>query len=321
MKQRLLITGGQGFVGKALADGALTQGLTVRVSSRRKFIATDRRLEHIQTGDLGPATDWLVALQGVDFVVHCAGRAHMMNDKVSDPLAIFRTVNRDGTLNLARQAVAAGVKRFVYVSSIGVNGVQSAHGKLFSEVDQPNPHNAYALSKWEAEQSLMRIADEDGLEVVVIRPPLVYGCDAPGNFGALMRAVQRGWPLPLGAIYNKRSLVALDNLVDLIITCLDHPAAANQIFLVSDAEDISTTELLRRMAHALGRPACLMPIPVSLLKVGAGLLGRRDMVQRLCGSLQVDISKARTLLGWSPPICMEEGLRRTAQGFLHEKIV
>jgi UDP-glucose 4-epimerase len=317
MTQRVLITGGQGFVGKALADGALTQGLTVRVSSRRKFTTTDRRLEHSQTGDLDPTTDWLDALQRVDTVVHCAARAHVMNDTVSDPLSAFRTVNVEGTLNLARQAAAAGVRRFVYVSSIGVNGSQTALGKAFSETDKPNPHNAYALSKWESEQSLLRVSDETGLEVVVLRPPLVYGGGAPGNFGALMRAVQHGWPLPFGAINNRRSFVALDNLVDLLITCIDHPAAANQTFLAADGEDLSTTELLRRMGLALGRPARLIPVPASLLEAGAALLGRRDMAQRLCGSLQVDISKARTLLGWNPPISVDEGLCRAAQGFLN----
>ena len=318
MTGRVLITGGGGFIGKALSHTMIKKGLTVAVSSRRKTTTTDHRLEHFQTGDLGSTTDWLLPLQGIDVVVHCAGRAHMMNDTALDPLAAFRAVNVEGTLNLARQAAAARVQRFVYVSSIGVNGVQSVPGKVFSEADQPNPHNAYALSKWEAEQGLLRVADETGLEVVVIRPPLVYGCDAPGNFGALIRAVQRGWPLPLGAIHNKRSLVALDNLVDLIITSLDHPAAANQTFLVSDGEDLSTTELLQRMGLALGRPARLIPVPTLLLKAGAALLGRRDMAQRLCGSLQVDITKTRTLLGWTPPISVDEGLRRAAQGFLHE---
>ncbi|HEY5579869.1 MAG TPA: SDR family oxidoreductase [Rhodoferax sp.] len=321
MTQRVLVTGGQGFVGKALAIGALSNGFAVRVSSRRKLIAAEARLEHSQVGDLGPATDWLAALQGVNAVVHCAGRAHVMTDTALDPLTAFRTVNAAGTLNLARQAVEAGVKRFVFVSSVGVNGAQTALGKLFSETDQPNPHNAYALSKWEAEQGLLHLADETGLEVVIIRPPLVYGHSAPGNFGALMRAVQRGWPLPLGAVHNQRSLVALSNLVDFIVTCITHPQAANQTFLVSDGQDLCTTELVRGMARAAGVPARLLPVPVWALQAGATLLGRGDAVQRLCGNLQVDISKARQLLGWVPPVSVDEGLRRAVGGALHEKTV
>jgi nucleoside-diphosphate-sugar epimerase len=240
--------------------------------------------------------------------VHTAARAHVLNDRVTDPLAEFRRVNTVGTLRLAEQAAATGVKRFVFVSSIGVNGVQTSIGKPFSEATQPKPHNAYALSKWEAEQGLMRIADETGLEVVIIRPPLVYGCNAPGNFGSLMRAVQRGWPLPLGAVHNQRSLVALDNLVDFIVTCITHPQAANQTFLVSDGQDLSTTELVRGMAQAAGVPARLLPVPVWALQAGATLLGKGDAVQRLCGNLQVDISKARNLLGWTPPVSVAAGL-------------
>jgi len=321
MTQRVLVTGGHGFVGKALAAGALSNGFAVRVSSRQKLIAEKTRLEHSHVGGLGPATDWLAALQGVNTVVHCAGRAHVMTDTAVDPLIAFRTVNAAGTLNLARQAVEAGVRRFVFVSSVGVNGSQTALGKPFSETDKPNPHNAYALSKWEAEQGLLHLADETGLEVVIIRPPLVYGLGAPGNFGSLMRAVQRGWPLPLGAVHNQRSLVALDNLVDFIVTCISHPQAANQTFLVSDGQDMSTTELVRGMARTAGVPARLLPVPVWALQAGATLLGKGDAVQRLCGNLQVDISKARSLLGWVPPISSDEGLRRAVGGALHEKTV
>jgi nucleoside-diphosphate-sugar epimerase len=236
-------------------------------------------------------------------------------------LAEFRLVNVQGTLNLARQAVEAGVKRFVFISSIGVNGAQTALGKPFSEANLPKPHNAYALSKWEAEQGLLRIADETGLEVVIIRPPLVYGLDAPGNFGSLLRSVQRGWPLPLGAVYNQRSLVALDNLVDFIVTCITHPQAAYQTFLVSDRQDLSITELVRGMAQAAGVPARLLPVPVWALQAGASLLGKGDVVQRLCGNLQLDISKARSLLGWVPPVSVEEGLRRATGSALHEMTI
>ena len=321
MKQRVLVAGGQGFIGKALAVGALSNGFAVRVSSRRKLIEAEARWEHSQVCDLGPATDWLAALQGVNTVVQCAGRAHVMTDTAVDPLTAFRTVNVAGTLNLARQAVEAGVKRFVFVSSIGVNGAQTVQGKPFSETDKPNPHNAYALSKWEAEQGLLHLADDTGLEVVIIRPPLVYGFGAPGNFGSLMRAVQRGWLLPLGAVHNQRSLVALDNLVDFIVTCITHPQAANQTFLVSDGQDLSTTELVRGMAHAASVRSRLLPIPVWVLQAGATVLGKGDAMQRLCGNLQVDISRVRGLLGWAPPVSVVEGLLRAAGGALHEKTI
>ena len=310
MTQRVLVTGGQGFVGKALAFDASSKGFNVRVSTRQAVNISHSNFELSQVTDIGLTTDWSAALQDVDSLVHCAGRAHVMKDAVADPLAAFRTVNFDGTLNLAQQAVKAGVKRFLFISSIGVNGSRNSAGKPFFETSEPNPHNAYALSKWEAEQGLLQIAAKTGLEVVIIRPPLVYGRNAPGNFGSLMRAVQRGWPLPLGAVHNQRSLVALDNLVDFIVTCITHPRAANQTFLVSDGQDLSTTELVRGMAQAAGVPARLLPVPVWALQAGATFLGKGESVQRLCGNLKVDISKARSLLGWIPLVTVEEGLRR-----------
>jgi nucleoside-diphosphate-sugar epimerase len=233
-----------------------------------------------------------------------------MHDTEADPLTAFHAVNVDGTLNLARQAAAAGVKRFVFISSVKVNGEFTLSGRAFNEVDTANPQDAYGQSKHEAEQGLRQLSADTGMEVVIIRPPLVYGPQVKANFAALIRAVQRGWPLPLGAVHNQRSLVALDNLVDLIITCITHPLAANQTFLVSDGEDLSTPDLIRQMARAMNRPARLLPAPVWALKGGALLLGKGDAVQRLCGNLQVDISKARTLLGWNPPISVDEGLRR-----------
>jgi nucleoside-diphosphate-sugar epimerase len=243
--------------------------------------------------------------------MHCAARVHVMAESLADPLAEFRRVNVQGTLNLARQAAAAGVRRFVFVSSIGVNGAETFQQSFTSE-DSVAPHSPYAVSKYEAELGLQALAAETGMEVVIIRPPLVYGPGAPGNFGSLMRWLKRGVPLPLGAIHNQRSLVALDNLVDLIVLCLTHPAAANQTFLVSDGEDVSTSELLRRMGQALDRPARLLPVPQSWLKLAAAMVGKSDVAQRLCGSLQVDISKTRRLLVWTPPISLDEGLRRAA---------
>jgi nucleoside-diphosphate-sugar epimerase len=308
---KVSITGGTGLVGRALVSNLVAIGQFEVIALTRSPPATPvGGAKYLCFGDLTLQTQWQDKLADIHILVHSAARVHVMHDTAADPLTAFRTVNVDGTLNLARQAAAAGVKRFVFISSIGVNGFQTAVGKPFSEADRPKPHNAYALSKWEAEQGLLQIAAETGLEVVIIRPPLVYGCNAPGNFGSLMRAVQRGWPLPLGAVHNQRSLVALSNLVDFIVTCITHPQAANQTFLVSDGQDLSTTELVRGMAQAAGVPARLLPVPVWALQAGASLLGKGDAVQRLCGNLQIDISKARSLLGWVPPVSVEEGLRQ-----------
>ena len=292
---------------RMLAD---SKSQCVVVSVRRIGRQWPEQVVPCVTGDLEPATDWSRALNGVAAVVHCAARVHIMHDTEADPLTAFRTVNVEGTLNLARQAADAGVKRFVFISSVKVNGEHTAPGIPFIETDAPNSQDAYGQSKHEAEQGLHRIAAETGMEVVIIRPPLVYGTGVKANFAALMRAVQRGWFLPLGAVHNQRSLVVLDNLVDFIVTCITHPQAANQTFFVSDGQDLSTTELVRGMARAAGVPARLLPVPVWVLQAGARLLGKEDAVQRLCGNLQVDISKARRLLGWVPPVSVEEGLRR-----------
>lgn len=316
MSDKILITGASGFIGKALLECLFNRGYDVFGSVRDAAVTQHCLL----APELSAISDWQRVLVGKNVVVHTAARAHILKETEKDPLAVFREVNTAGTLNIAQQASSAGVRRFVFISSIGVNGLFTLAGDCFTEKSPPSPHNAYAISKWEAEQGLMKIARETGMEVVIIRPPLVYGQGVRANFLALMRWLQKGFPLPLGAIYNKRSFVALDNLVDLILTCIHHPAAANQVFLAGDGEDLSTTELLRRLGMALGKPARLLPIPASLLKVGAALLGRQDIAQRLCGSLRVDISKARNLLGWNPPISVDEGLRRTAQSFLAASI-
>ena len=304
---RFLVTGATGFVGRAVCTELARHKHDVHRAVRCLAGSGGR---YFVLGNIGPATNWSGALEGVDAVVHLAARVHIIKEGAENPLEEFRNVNVAGAEHLARAAAASGAKRFVYVSSIGVNGAQSALGRPFSETDKPNPNNAYTVSKCEAEQGLLRVADETGMEIVIIRPPLVYGCGAPGNFGSLMRSVQLGWPLPLGAVHNQRSLVALDNLVDFIVTCITHPQAANQTFLVSDGQDLSTTELVRGMAQAAGVPARLLPVPVWALQAGASLLGKGDAVQRLCGNLQVNISKARNLLGWVPPVSVEEGLRR-----------
>ncbi len=270
----------------------------------------------MQVGDLLPMTNWSSALKGVSAVVHCAARVHVMTDKSSDPLAEFRQVNVQSTTNLARQAAAAGVRRFVFLSSIKVNGEFTEVGQAFIADDVPAPKDPYGVSKYEAEQSLQQIASETGMEVVIIRPPLVYGPGVKANFESMMRWLHRGLPLPLAAVTeNRRSLVALDNVVDLIVMCLNHPAAANQTFLVSDGEDLSTAQLLQRMGAAMGRPAHLFFMTPALLKLGAAILNKHGIYQRLCGSLQLDIAKTRHLLGWVPRVSVDEGLRRAAEGF------
>lgn len=317
---RILVTGSTGFVATELINTLFGKlGYDVIGAVRCPVVGVLGKLAVV--GEIDLLTDWRPYLSDVEVVIHTAARAHIINETAANPLEAFRRTNVGGTLNLAYQAATAGVRRFIFLSSIGVNGKSTRFGQKFTTDDLPVPHDPYSISKYEAEQGLRQLAVETGLEVVIIRPPLVYGAHAPGNFGRLMHVLSKRLPLPLGAMRNKRSLVALDNLVDLIITCLEHHAAANQTFLVSDDEDLSTTELLRRMGLALGRPARLIPISASLLEAGAALLGRRDMAQRLCGSLQVDISKTRALLGWNPPISVDEGLRRTAQGFLHETTV
>ena len=308
---KILVTGANGFVGKSLSAELFGQGHTVQAAVRNK-VAPIENVETTIVGEVNGNTDWSQSLAGVSTVVHLAARVHVMQDNSTDPLAEFRAVNVQGTLNLARQAAAAGVRRFVFLSSIKVNGEHTDLGSPFNADQTPAPQDAYGISKHEAELGLRGIAAETGMQVMIIRPPLIYGAGVKANFASLMRIVKRGVPLPLGlATHNRRSFVSLNNLVDFIITCIQHPNAANQTFLVSDGCDLSTTELLRRMGNALGKPARLIPVPVAVLEAGAALFGRRDVAQRLCGSLQVDITKAKELLGLMPPFDVDEGLRLT----------
>jgi len=281
---------------------------------RRALGDFHRELVPLVVENINAATKWCAVLEGADTVIHLAARVHVMRDSAREPLGEFRLVNTEGTLNLARQAAEAGVRRFVYLSSIKVNGETTVPNRPFTLDSSTMPRDPYGISKHEAEMGLRRLARKTGMAVVIIRPTLVYGQGAKGNFNELLKIVARGVPLPFASIKNRRSLVGIDNLVDFILTCLEHPAAANETFMVSDGEDLSTPELIRRMARAMNRPALLLPVPKSVLMAAATILGKRDMAQRLCNNLQVDITKSRDLLGWKPPISVDEGLRRAVGG-------
>lgn len=307
----ILVTGASGFVGRAILCRLAAQGNGVRAAYRNEAVSPPAGVQSVSVGDLGSGQDWGAALQAVNIVVHAAARVHIMKDAAIDPLAVYRKVNVDGTLNLASQAAAAGVRRFIFLSSVKVHGESTLEGDAFRADKEPIPVDSYGISKLEAERGLQVIAAQTGMEVVIIRSPLVYGPGVRGNFVVLMQAVARGIPLPLGAINNWRSLVALDNLVDLIATCLYHPKAGNKTFLVCDGEDLSTPDLILRMAGAMNKTPYLIPLPLGLLSFLARIFDKSDALQRLCGNLQVDITETVDLLGWKPPIDVDEGLRRT----------
>ncbi len=308
---RVLVTGASGFVGSALLPVLLRdEAMSVRAALRRPVAGLPARAEQV-IGELRPGADWSEPLTRVDAVIHLAARVHVMRDQATDPLAEFRRVNVQGTLELAQQAAAAGVRRFVFISSVKVNG----EAGIYSEADAPAPADAYGISKHEAETLLRDLSGDTGMEVVIVRPPLVYGNGVRANFAALARLVARGLPLPLGAIHNRRSLVGVENLADFIATCLRHEAAANETFLVSDGEDLSTTELIRRMAKAMGRRAHLIPVPMSVLGSAAALVGARAAARRLLDTLAVDIGKARGVLAWRPPVSVDEGLARALAAY------
>jgi nucleoside-diphosphate-sugar epimerase len=315
---KVLVTGASGFVGSALCAHLAVKGYAVRGAVRNTPRTPPPGVEYRTVPDLDFDTNWREALAGINAVVHCAARVHIMNDASIDPLVAFREVNVKGTACLAEQTVDSGIKKFIYISSIKVNG-EATSEYPFRPDDPPAPEDPYGLSKWEAEQVLQKIAQKTDLEVVIIRPPLVYGPGVRANFLRLMKVVMLGVPLPLGAIDNRRSMVALDNLIDLIETCLNHPAAVNQTFLASDGEDLSTRVLFQRTALALGRPARVIPVPMRVLWTMARLFGMSGFAQRLCGSLQVDISKTRKSLGWSPPVSVDESLHKTAKYFLSNR--
>ncbi len=306
----ILLTGATGFVGSAFLQDCLANNIACTAAVRSFSKALPEQVFQAVVGELSATQDWSQALQGMDVVVHCAARAHVMKDTTQDPLSVYRESNTHATLNLAKQAVQAGVKRFVFVSSIKVNGEWTALGKPFTPDDAHIPNDPYGLSKYEAEQDLKQIAQQTGLEVVIIRPPLIYGKGVKGNFASMISWVKKGIPLPLGAVHNQRSLVALGNLVSFIELCCTHPKAANQTFLIADGVDVSTTELLQKVAHGLGVSPRLIPVPVSWMRFAAKLLGKEVVANRLFGNLQVDASKARDLLGWQPVVTMDEQLKK-----------
>jgi len=312
---QVLVTGANGFIGRAVCAQLYGSPYAIVTGVVKYRVRRNTESTHLISACLSEDTDWSAIVRRQHVIVHVAARVHVMHDDAEDPLAEFRAVNVDGTLKLAKQAAEAGVRRFIFISSIKVNGEETGLGNPYTAGDTPSPVDPYGISKMEAEQGLMALAAKTGMEVTIIRPVLVYGPGVKANFRSMMHWLNKGAPLPLGSINNKRSLVALDNLVDLIVTCIGHPAAANQVFLVSDGEDLSTTELLRRTANALGKPARLLPVPAFLLKAGLAVIGRKNIAQRLCGSLQVDITKTRSLLGWNPPVKVDDALKRTAESF------
>jgi nucleoside-diphosphate-sugar epimerase len=310
---KVLITGGTGFIGQALVAELLSKKFNISIAVRQKTNLFPDKIKQFMVGDFESNPDFLAGLAGVDCVIHLAGKAHTLDKAKTSVLDGFRKINTELTLNLAKQAARAGVRRFIFLSSIGINGNQNS--KPFLESDTPNPQESYAISKHEAGQGLFKLGEETGLEVVTIRPPLVYGVNAPGNFGRLMSWVSKEYsaPLPLGLVNNSRSLVAIDNLVDFIVTCITHEKAANENFLISDREDVSTTQLLRKIEKAFNKKIFLLPVPVWLMIFMAGLLGRKEDATRLFSSLEVDSSKAKELLGWNPKITMDEQLLKIAK--------
>ncbi len=315
----VLLTGATGFLGKALLEVLLAQKIEVVPAVRHSVSGIPKDVVPVNIGDLFVLEN-SQDMQGIEVVIHCAARVHVVNESVADALELFRKVNTAGTLSLAKQAADAGVKRFVFISSIGVMG--NSNNQPFLESDSPHPKGAYAISKYEAEVRLRVLAEKTGLEVVIIRPPLVYGPKAPGNFGRLVDWVKKGVPLPFGSVYNRRSLVALDNLVNFIVLCADYKKssqAANETFLISDDEDVSTTELLRKVGKAFGKKPLLIPISVVFMRSVARLMGKEDMAHRLFGSLQIDSSKARDLLKWRTVTSMDEQLKKTAHEYFESR--
>lgn len=316
-KQKFLVTGANGFVGKVLCRQLAADGQKI-VGSARSAVDLGAGVQSVVVPSLAAGTNWSSVLARVDVVVHLAARVHVMRDTSADPLAAFRAVNLHGSTNLARQAAAAGVRRFVYVSSIKVNG-EHTERKPFSEDDPPAPQDPYAVSKWETEQALYEISRATGMDVVIVRPPLVYGPGVKANFYRLLALAHKGLPLPLAAIQNRRSMVYLGNLVDALMACAVKPQAAGQTFLVCDNESTSTPQLVQKLAIAMHRPSRLFPVPVWALRMAAGVAGKTTIIDRLTQSLEIDGTKICSELDWQPPYTLEQGLQATADWYLADR--
>lgn len=314
MKAPILVTGANGFVGRTLCRTLRGRGIPVVAAVRRAG-----RADETPVGELTGATDWHAALVGCASVIHLAARVHVMNDGATDPLQAYRLVNVEATLQLARQAVEAGVKRFVFVSSVKVNGESTTGRAPYRASDVPQPCDPYGQSKMEAEAALFALGRESGLEIVVVRPPLVYGPGVKANFLSLIKLVQRNIPLPFGRAGGYRSMVALDNLVDLLITCATHPQASGQVFLVSDGHDLTVADLVRMIGRAMAKNVPLLPVPPGLISAMANMLGKSSVTDRLFGSLQVDIGATKERLGWTPLVTPQAAINETVNSFLRAK--
>ena len=313
---KLLVTGAAGFIGRALCaalagDHELVASLWTSAEAARCHPGA----RPVLVGELGPSTEWSPYMKGIDVVVHLAGRAHVLHETEPDPAASFHRVNTMGTERVASQAAERGVRRFVFISSVGVHG-RNSNGRPLQESFPPAPAEPYALSKWNAEKSLHRISAETGMEIVIVRPPLVYGPGVPGNFRSLLRAIRRGIPLPLGSARAPRSLVGVENLASLLRLCIESPAASGQTFLVSDGEDVSVADLCRRLAAAMNVPSRLFAFPSFAVSLAARFTGRTKTFDQLFRALTVDPSRARTILGWSPPLALADGIAATGQWFV-----